>query len=388
MQKDLQLYKKTSKAVFKYVKETFPFKSNGEFLNFQNLFGAYFVRLKNIETDREFFIYLEKFLSLLKNSHTKLINYPNKKYFKPKEYNVLLCENRFFIKKNNKIIGEIILVDNQKPRDILEKYLSFLNLTKQYSEQQALRFILISEHETPVTLKIRTNNKLKTLSLKREPICFTPPKKIIESKILEDNVGYLRIMSWKDKDASQKILNRKLKYFLDKNVKSLVIDLRGNEGGNSGIAEHLATHFVDKKVLFSKTKKRLSKDNFSLKTYYSYVEPMKPYFSSPIILLVDARCLSSNEYFIAGLKDNKRAYLIGQTTGGGSGCPKYFKIPFRNSEIEISVSTWRYLRPNNKPLEGKGIRPHLFVRPKYRDLLRGKDAVLEIAIKKSKRLAI
>ena len=181
----------------------------------------------------------------------------------------------------------------------------------------------------------------------------------------------------------QSLIDKKIDYFIKDKIKALIIDVRGNGGGNSNIAKHLVSHLFNKKVLFSIAKYRTSSKSFKLRTSFNYIEPIKPYLNVPIILLVDVACFSSNEYFIGGLKDNKRAYLIGETTGGGSGNPKKFVIPYKNSEFELFVSTWKYYRPNKILLEGKGIKPHLIVRPKLQDLITKRDRVLEVAIKKA-----
>jgi len=87
------------------------------------------------------------------------------------------------------------------------------------------------------------------------------------------------------------------------------------------------------------------------------------------------------------MKDNKRALIIGETTGGGSGNPKKIEFPFKGSSFEILVSTWIYYRPNKKQLEGEGIKPHIVIKPTLEDIKNKKDRVLERAmIEADKRL--
>jgi C-terminal processing protease CtpA/Prc len=116
------------------------------------------------------------------------------------------------------------------------------------------------------------------------------------------------------------------------------------------------------------------------------VKPQKPYLELPIVLLIDTSCFSSNEYFIAGMKDNKRAILLGETTGGGSGNPIKLIFPFKKSFFELFISTWLYFRPNGQPLEGRGIKPHIIIKPRIKDLLAQNDAVLRRARAEAKRL--
>ena len=80
------------------------------------------------------------------------------------------------------------------------------------------------------------------------------------------------------------------------------------------------------------------------------------------------------------MKDNNRAILIGETTGGGSGNPKKCDILFKYSNFPLFVSTWNYYRPNGELLEGNGIKPDIIVKPTLEGLRNNKDEVLEKAI--------
>lgn len=109
--------------------------------------------------------------------------------------------------------------------------------------------------------------------------------------------------------------------------------------------------------------------------------PRKPNITAPVIILIDEACLSSNEIFIAGMKDNKRATLIGRATGGSSSNPKKYIIPFAEKRCELFVSRWDYFRKNGKKLEGVGIRPDIFIKPSLESLLQHRDEVLDVAVK-------
>jgi len=373
------------KEIFRNIKGFFPFESKREFLRFRNLCQKYYSEVKNLpENNRYFFLSIEQFLASLKNSHTKLGNYPGKTFFKPKGYSVLFLNKRFYLQKGGNIIAEILDIDGKKPEEILKFNIKRMSSsTRQYSIYRALLFLLADQDGKPVHIKVRKlNGKMGTIRLRREKSVSEPLKKLVETRLLSKQLGYIKILAWGGEEA-QSLLDKKIDYFIKNKINALIIDVRGNGGGNSNIAKHLASHLFNKKVLFSITKYRISKRNFRLKRSFNNVEPIKPHLNVPIILLVDEACFSSNEYFVSGLKDNKRAYLIGETTGGGSGNPKKFIIPYRENLFELWVSTWKYYRPNKMLLEGKGIKPHLIVRPVLQDFIKRHDRVLEVAIKKA-----
>ncbi len=375
----------TFKKIFSAIKKTFPFESKKEFLKFKSLYEKYYSEIKNLpENDRSFFLHIEQFLASLKNSHTKLGNYPGKTFFKPKGYSVLYLNKRFYLQKGGNIIAEILDIDGKKPEEILKFNIKRISSsTKQYSIYRALMFILMDQDGKFARIKVKNfNGKVRIIRLRREKIVFKPFKTLIETKLLSKQLGYIKILAWAGEEMPN-LLDKRINYFIKNKIKALIIDVRGNDGGNSNIAKHLASHLFNKKVLFNITKNRTSSRSFRLRRSFNYVEPIKPYLGIPIILLVDSACFSSNEYFVGGLKDNKRAYLIGETTGGGSGNPKKFVIPYKESSFELFVSTWQYYRPNKMLLEGKGIKPHLVVRPTLQDFIKRYDRVLEVAIKKA-----
>lgn len=381
---------KAFKRIFVHIKETFPFQSKKEFLNFEKLYERYFDKIKTLlEDDKYFFLHMEQFLASLKNSHTKLGNYPGKIFFKPKGYFVLFLNRRFYLQKGNTIIAEILGINGKRPEKILRFHIKRISSsTKQYSIYRALMFILADQKGKLAQIKIKKlNDRMDKIRLQRKKIIFKPFKSPFETKLLSKQIGYIKILAWEG-EKTQDLLDEKIDYFIKNKIKSLIIDVRNNEGGNGNIASHFSGHFFNKKVLFGISERRISENNFKLSSNYHYVEPIKPYLNIPIILLTSAICFSSNEYFIAGLKDNNKAYLIGETTGGGSGNPKKFIIPYEESSFELLVSTWQYYRLDKTPLEGKGIKPDLVVKPTLQDFIKRHDRVLEIAIEKAKKRLI
>jgi len=383
----LQTYQESSNLVFDVIKQTFPFLSEGDFLSFEEKYTQYYDNLSQIGNDRDFFINLRKFVVSIRNSHTRLSNIPNQKIFMPNGYNVIIINNRFYLQDQTKIIGEIISIDSRKFQDILREKIDLTSgSTKQFITKQALKNIFVREKTTDIKLVLKSNGRIIKKTLSCRTYIFKEPKQAIDTHVLGNNSDYIKIPTWIDEHISEKKLIDKLRETMIKDAQLLIIDVRGNSGGNSNIARSFASHFFNKKVLFNTAEQRASKDNFKLMKKKNFVDPTKPYYDIPIIILIDSLCFSSNEYFIAGMKDNKRAILIGETTGGGSGNPRKLEIPFRDSSFSLFVSTWNYYRPNGELLEGNGIKPDIVVRPTLDGLKKGRDEVLEKAIEEANKL--
>jgi C-terminal processing protease CtpA/Prc len=171
---------------------------------------------------------------------------------------------------------------------------------------------------------------------------------------------------------------RKIAY---RRLSGLVIDVRMNGGGSGNTAALFAGHFFQRRVSFGVVQERVPGRTLRFRKRRLFVKPRRPFLSMPVALLIGVESLSANEYFIAGLIDNKRAIAIGETTGGSSGNPRKHTIPYGTSSFEVWVATWRYFRPNGKALEGIGIRQNLLARQTLEDQLRGNDVLLQYALK-------
>jgi len=375
--KNTKLYKKTIQRVFDEIKETFPFNNKGSFLEFEKTFNSYYKKLEKIENDKDFFILLQKFVRELDNSHTKIGKYPGRKFFKPRNYIVEKIEKKYYLKKKDDIVGEIILIDNKTPKKILNEWLKIM------PKNRAERYFLLTGYgKGSVVVKYKDKGKTKKLELKKEKIVIPPreKEKLIGAGIINKKIGYLKIKHWSSSKSDTNFVDKKIDYFVRNKIKALVIDVRGNLGGDSKTARHLTGHFIDKEIHVGTYKRRASEDNFKLKATKGYWQPRKPYLDIPIYVLIDELGFSSNEIFIAALKDNKIATLIGEKTEGGSGNPKKIEIPFRKKHFELFVSTWINCRKNGKIIEGNGINPHIKFFNTLKDIKEKKDKVLERAL--------
>jgi len=382
----MEFYQKTLKLISDNIKKTFPFRDKKELSDFDLYSKKYYAGLKNIDSDEEFFMYAKEFVAQMRNSHNR-IGGSWGKTFRPKDYKVIIVEKKFLLKKRNEVLGEVLLIDGRKPKDILlERKKTATGSTKQLLDRGA-EYILSSQKSDPVKLKLKIGGKISYRIINRYPVSNNSSEKIVEFKMFNGTIGYLRAASFIDEPEIRMALENKIKYFAKVKPRLLIIDIRGNLGGSSHVSNILASRFFNKKVLFGFESRRINKDSIKLKKSPIYLNPREPYLNMPIIILVDAGTFSASESFCAGLKDNRRALMIGETTGGaGIGDVKKFDIPFRNFNLSLFVSTAIFLRPNGKLAEGKGIRPHIVVRPTVKGMVVNGDEALERAMFEARKI--
>jgi len=190
------------------------------------------------------------------------------------------------------------------------------------------------------------------------------PEALLQSEMLPNNIGYLKIDAWSSKknddgkdvgDLAEEALQRL------RGAKAIIIDVRDNGGGDSSIASKVAGHFLNTETPFARILIRRGPTDLALDESVARVEPRAPFIDLPLVVLIGPKCLSSNEMFILILKDTGRATAIGQKTHGGSGNPQVSPLTLGAKKYELLVSTWLLKRMDGQELEGVGIRPDIAI---------------------------
>ena len=129
----------------------------------------------------------------------------------------------------------------------------------------------------------------------------------IEAEVLEKGIGHVRILSF-DSSTIQH-LETVLQQFKMNMVEVIVLDLRGNPGGNLEVAVQVVERFVPAPQPIASTS---GKDP---RSFNSGAGPMQV-VTGPLFVLVDNQTASAAELVAGALKSHKRAELVGQNTYG------------------------------------------------------------------------
>ena len=136
---------------------------------------------------------------------------------------------------------------------------------------------------------------------------------------------------------------------IEKNYKSLIIDLRNNGGGLLSSAVDIADKFIDEGPIVS-TKSRIDYEN----SVYFADRKKTVVRGIPVIVLINRGSASASEILSGALKDTHTAYLVGERTfGKGS-----VQIPnglINNDGFKITVA--RYYTPSDVNIDKTGIMP-------------------------------
>ena len=201
-----------------------------------------------------------------------------------------------------------------------------------------------------------------------QPLGHFPKQPVIfESRLLPENIGYIRFNMWVIPQAAK--IRAAVRGF--SNADGIIFDLRGNPGGVGGLAGGAAGLLTDKQLDLGSMRTRGGQMNL-------IAYPQSDPFLGKVVILSDHGTGSTSELFAAGLQELGRAKVIGDTTAGAV-LPSVFEVLPTGWTFQYVISDYR--SPKNILIEGRGVQPDAKVITTRADLLAGRDPQLEAAIK-------
>lgn len=151
-----------------------------------------------------------------------------------------------------------------------------------------------------------------------------------EVKILEGNVGYIRISEINISSGSLPVLFAAMRFVA--NTRALVIDLQNNGGGGSNVGNVMESFFLPKETPLLDFKTR----NGSTHMEKTVAWLLEPRYEKPLFVLVNRGTASAAEAFAFSLQKHGRAKVVGQRSAGGAFMNSWYPV---NQHLYISVST-------------------------------------------------
>lgn len=198
------------------------------------------------------------------------------------------------------------------------------------------------EEGTSVNIIIERNGEKMSFDIIRQKINTNP----ITTKIIEDNIGYLKLPSFDEGTCED--FKTKVEELQKNGMKSLIIDLRNNGGGIVDESTTIADYLLKKDETIISTI-----DNNSKKK--NTVSKNNPIFEMPIVVLINENSASASEILACSLQDNERAAIVG-TKSYGKGIIQTLLSLSDGSGLKIT--TEEYYTPKGTTIHKEGIKPN------------------------------
>jgi len=158
----------------------------------------------------------------------------------------------------------------------------------------------------------------------------------------ESNNVYLKLSGF-TRTAGDEIKNALIELRSQKNIESIVLDLRGNPGGLLDAAIDVCKKFLNKNQLIVSVKGR---DSLNVKNYYSNEEPIMA--NTKMVLLIDEGSASASEIVAGAFQDHDRAVLVGTNSYGKGLVQTLIPLSFNTS---LKITTARYYTPSGRSIQ-------------------------------------
>lgn len=268
-------------------------------------------------------------------------------------------------------------------------------LAKPWEEIKKYKSSYMDRQKEPLKFEIMDNSNVAVMTI----VTFIP-------RIIKNNYGdFYRFI-----DSTFTLLK-------EKNIKNLIIDVRGNNGGDVHYFSTVLSKFIDKpyriveridvptpkysflkytqqgfffnlinSLAYVKNEKTGRYDLKGKAGWHQLINPQEPRFLGRIYMLIDGWSFSAASDFCAIAHSNAhdKITFIGEETGGayyGNNSGDWIKLKLPNTQIQVNIPMRNYLLAvSDYPYPDRGVIPDFEVIPDIEDILSNKDTQLEFAL--------
>lgn len=193
----------------------------------------------------------------------------------------------------------------------------------------------------------------------------------VEYEMKEEQIGYIRLTEFDQVSLDQ--FEHALTDLEKQGMKALIVDLRGNPGGNLSTVCGILDLILPEGTIVS------TKDRDGHGETYKSDEEHK--LQVPLSVLVDGSSASASEIFAGAVQDYELGTIVGTTTYGKGVVQNIFDLRDGTS-VKLTIS--EYFTPDGRNIDGKGIEPDVEVKYVYNEENPQEDNQLEKAMEVTK----
>jgi C-terminal processing protease CtpA/Prc len=174
-----------------------------------------------------------------------------------------------------------------------------------------------------------------------------------EVKILNDNIGYLKLNSFPDRSVCESTAREAMATL--NHADALIFDLRDNRGGMPDMVALMASYLFDHPEYLYNPRENTTRESWT----HSPV-PGNKLADKPVYILTSARTFSGAEQFCYDMKMLKRATLVGERTGGAAHSGVFHRI---DDHFGMGIPETKAINPfSNADWAETGVEPDVNVK--------------------------
>ncbi len=384
--------------VWSEIKYNFVFFDQVPGVNWDSLYTAYIPKVVQTTNTLEYYRMLTQFCAFLQDGHTSVIppaqlydqlwaDIPIRTRFVEGKVLVTDVDSDTLLQQGISPGMEITHIDGeplfQYVQDSILPYMTAS--TEQGRIVQAYSIYLLSgrvNSELTLTLKDKTGNVFQTTATRRPWRQSYNKETDVDFRIIDNAIAYVELKTFGNNDVVR-VFDSLFEWI--EQAEALVLDVRRNGGGNSGVGWQILGYLADSMFACLQCKmrtyypqRRLNglMDSWDVSDWKHPANPSK-HFERPVVILIGPSTASAAEDFLVAFDFMQRGKLIGERTAGSTGQPLLFSLPGGGRG---RVCTKRCTYPDGKEFVGLGVNPDILVPLTVDDIRSGRDAALETAI--------
>ena len=188
-------------------------------------------------------------------------------------------------------------------------------------------------------------------------------------QLLTDDVAYLKLSSARTAEIPGYLESAV-------NARGLIVDIRNYP--SEALVFALAGHFVKERTPFAgRTMPDLANPGAHLWIDPVLLQPIEPYYSGRVVILVNEITQSMAEYTAMALRSGQNSVIVGSTTAGANGNVAAIPMP---GGLEASISAVGVHYPDQRSTQRSGVSVDIHVEPTVDGTRSHRDEVLERAV--------